>query len=141
MGNTILWLPRWTVAKQIDDGNLASHFLDYNDSFLEYVDSQDYYRLVIRPHPLMFENYIKYGLMSEQSVIAYKEILKNHGKISLDEKPSYDDAFNTADVLVADCSSIIIEFFLRGKPIIYCGKREELSSQIAYVTKTFYYVN
>ena len=141
MGNTILWLPRWTVAKQIDDGNLASHFLDYNDSFLEYVDSQDYYRLVIRPHPLMFENYIKYGLMSEQSVISYKEILKNHGKISLDEKPSYDDAFNTADVLVADCSSIIIEFFLRGKPIIYCGKREELSSQIAYVTKTFYYVN
>lgn len=141
MGNTILWLPRWTVAKQIDDGNLASHFLDYNDSLLEYVDSQDYYRLVIRPHPLMFENFIKYGLMSEQDVLAYKEIIKNHGKISMDEKPSYDDAFNTADVLVADCSSIIIEFFLHGKPIIYCGKREELSSQIAYVTKTFYYVN
>ena len=141
MGNTILWLPRWTVAKQIDDGNLASHFLDYNDSLLEYVDSQDYYRLVIRPHPLMFENYIKYGLMSEKGVLAYKEMMKNHGKISLDEKPSYDDAFNTADVLVADGSSIIIEFFLRGKPIIYCGKREELSPKIAYVTKTFYYVN
>ena len=59
----------------------------------------------------------------------------------LDEKPSYDDAFNTADILVTDYSSTIIEFFLRGKPIIYCGKREELSPQIAYVTKTFYYVN
>lgn len=141
MGNTILWLPRWTAAKQIDDGNLASHFFDYNDSLLEYVDGQDYYRLVIRPHPLMFENYIEYGLMSEKDVLMYKEVLENNGKFLLDEKPSYDDAFNTADVLVADYSSTIIEFFLRGKPVIYCGKKEELSSQISDVTKTFYYVN
>lgn len=141
MGNTILWMPRWTAAKQIDDGNLASHFFDYSDRLLEYVDGQDYYRLLIRPHPLMFENFIKYGLMSEQDVLTYKEVLKNNGKFLLDEKPSYDDAFNTADILVADYSSTIIEFFLRGKPIIYCGKREELSPQIAYVTKTFYYVN
>lgn len=141
IGNKILWLPRWTAAKQIDDGNLASHFFDYNDSLFEYVDGQDYYRLVIRPHPLMFENYIKYDLMSEKDVLTYKEVMKNNEKFSLDEKPSYDDAFNTADVLVTDYSSTIIEFFLRGKPIIYCGKREELSPQIADVTKTFYYVN
>lgn len=141
MGNTILWLPRWTAAQQIDDGNLASHFFDYNDSLLEYVDGQDYYHLIIRPHPLMFENYIEYGLMSEKDVLMYKEVLENNGKFLLDEKPSYDDAFNTADVLVADYSSTIIEFFLRGKPVIYCGKREELSSQISDVTKTFYYVN
>ncbi|MCI6998519.1 MAG: CDP-glycerol glycerophosphotransferase family protein [Eubacterium sp.] len=141
IGNTILWLPRWTVANQIDDGNLASHFFDYNECLLRYVDGQDYYRLVIRPHPLMFENYIKYGLMSEQDVLTYKEIMKNNEKFFLNEKPSYDDAFNTADVLVADYSSTIIEFFLRGKPVIYCGKREELSPKIAYVTKTFYYVN
>ena len=141
MGNTILWLPRWTAAKQIDDGNLASHFFDYGDSLFEYVDGQDHYRLVVRPHPLMFENYIKYGLMSEQDVLTYKEVMKNNGRFSLDEKPSYDDAFNTADVLVADYSSTIIEFFLRRKPIIYCGKREELSPQIADVTRTFYYVD
>lgn len=141
MGNMILWLPRWTATNQIEDGNLASHFFDYSDSLLEYVDGQDYYHLVIRPHPLMFENYIKYGLMSEKDVLMYKEVMKNNDKFSLDEKPSYDDAFNTADVLVADYSSTIIEFFLRGKPVIYCGKREELSPQIADVTKTFYYVN
>lgn len=141
MGNTILWLPRWTAVNQIDNGNLESHFFDYSDNLLKYVDGQDHYRLVVRPHPLMFENYIKYGLMSEQDVLTYKGVMKNNGKFSLDEKPSYDDAFNTADVLVADYSSTIIEFFFRGKPIIYCGKREELSPQIADVTKTFYYVN
>lgn len=141
MGNTILWMPRWTAEKQIDVGNLASHFFDYNDSLLEYVNGQDYYRMIIRPHPLMFENYIEYGLMSEQDVQRYKEVMNNNRKFSLDEKPSYDDAFNIADVLVTDYSSTIIEFFLRGKPVIYCGKREELSTQIAYVTKTFYYVN
>ena len=134
-------MPRWTAADQINDGNLASHFFDYSDNLLEYVDGQDYYRLIIRPHPLMFENYIEYGLMSEQDVLKYKEVMKNNGKFSLDEKPSYDDAFNTADILVTDYSSTIIEFFLRGKPVIYCGKREELSSHIADVTKTFYYVN
>ena len=141
MGNTILWLPRWTAAKQIENGNLSSHFFEYSDSLLEYVDGQDYYRLVIRPHPLMFDNYIEYGLMSEQDVLLYKEVMNNNGKFSLDENSSYDDAFNTADVLVTDYSSTIIEFFLRGKPVIYCGKRGELSAQIADVTKTFYYVN
>lgn len=141
MGNTVLWMPRWTAKKQIDDGYFASHFVEYNDNLLEYVNGQDYYRLVIRPHPLLFENYIKYGLMSEQDVLKYKEVMKNNKKFSLDEKPSYDDAFNTADVLVTDYSSTIIEFFLRGKPVIYCGKREELSTQISYVTKTFYYVS
>ena len=141
IGNRILWLPRWTVEKQTDNGNLPSHFFDYSDNFLEYIDNQEYYSLVIRPHPLMFENYIKYGLMSEQDVLTYKEVMKNNEKFSLDEKSSYDDAFNTADVLVTDYSSTIIEFFLRGKPVIYCGKKEELSSHIADVTKTFYYVN
>ena len=141
IGNTILWMPRWTAAKQIADGNIGSHFFDYNDDLLEYVDSQDYYRLVIRPHPLMFENYIEYGLMSEKDVLTYKEVLENNGKFLLDEKPSYDDAFNQADVLVTDYSSTIIEFFLRGKPVIYCGKKDDLSPQIADVTKTFYYVN
>lgn len=140
-GSTILWLPRWTVEDQMSDENLTSHFGDYKDCFLTYVHSQDYYRLIIRPHPLMFENYIKHGLMSVQDVLMYKENINNSEKFSLDEKPSYDDAFNTADVLVADCSSIIVEFFLRGKPVIYCGKKEELSPQIADVTKTFYYVN
>lgn len=141
MENTILWLPRWTAAKQIGDGNLASHFFNYSDSLLEYINGQDYYRLVIRPHPLMFENYIEYGLMSEKDVLTYKENIEKNEKISLDEKFSYDDAFNTADVLVADYSSTLIEFFLMGKPVIYCGKKEELSTQIAYVTKTFYYAN
>lgn len=141
MGNTILWLPRWTATNRIDHGNLASHFFDYRDNLLEYVDNQDDYHLVIRPHPLMFENYIKCGLMSEQDVLTYKKVLKNNRKFLLDEKSSYDDAFNTADVLVTDYSSTIIEFFIRGKPIIYCGKSEELSPQIADVTKTFYYVN
>lgn len=140
-GHTILWLPRWTVANQINNGNLGSHFFDYSDKLLEYVDRQDCYRLVVRPHPLMFENYIEHGLMSEQDALTYKEIMKNNEKFLLDENPSYDEAFNMADVLVADCSSIIIEFFLHGKPIIYCGKREELSTQIADVTKTFYYAN
>lgn len=141
MENTILWLPRWTAAKQIGDGNLASHFFNYSDSLLEYINGQDYYRLVIRPHPLMFENYIEYGLMSEKDVLTYKENIEKNEKISLDEKFSYDDALNTADVLVADYSSTLIEFFLMGKPVIYCGKKEELSTQIAYVTKTFYYAN
>ena len=140
-GNTILWLPRWTAAKQMDDGNLASHFFDYHDSLLKYVNGQDHYRLVIRPHPLMFENYIRYGLMSEQDVLQFRETIEKREKLSLDETPSYEDSLNMADIMVADISSIIIEFFLRGKPVIYCGEKGDFSAKISYVTNTFYYVN
>ena len=139
--NTILWLPRWTAKRQTEIGNLESNFFTYNDNLIEYINGQLHYKLIIRPHPLMFENYIKYGLMSEQDVLRYRAALEKSEKILLDEKPSYEDAFNTADVLVSDYSSTIIEFFLRGKPIIYCGGREELSPKISCVTKTFYYVN
>ena len=134
-------MPRWTAAKQTDEGNLASHFFEYNDSLLKYVDGQEHCRLVIRPHPLMFENYIRYGLMSEQDVLEYRAVIEKNEKLSLDEKPSYEDSLNTADILVADISSIVIEFFLRGKPVIYCGEKEDFSANISYVTGTFYYAN
>ena len=36
--------------------------------------------------------------------------------------PNINDLFYVTDVLITDYSSIILEFFLSGKPVIYCAK-------------------
>lgn len=139
--NTILWLPRWTAATQISEGNIASHFFDYKNNFPKYVNQKEKCKLIIRPHPLMFENFVRNGFMTRQEVQEYRESIEKNNKLLLDENTSYEKSFDDADYLVSDYSSTIIEFFLRGKPIVYCGQRDELSPQIEFVTRTFYYVD
>jgi CDP-glycerol glycerophosphotransferase (TagB/SpsB family) len=134
-----LWIPRWTDNKQIEKGYGGSTFFKFKDSIIDYaVCNQENFKLIIRPHPLAFENYIKDGKMTKEEVNRYKEKL-GENDIILDEKASYVEALCKADVLIADYSSIIIEFFLQGKPIIYCGDKGELSPYIKRVTDTFYY--
>jgi hypothetical protein len=133
-----LWIPRWTDEKQTGMGRTT--FFRFKDLIIDYtVGNNEYFDLIIRPHPLAFENYIKDGKMSKEEVNQYKAKLETNN-ILLDEKPSYMEALSQADVLIADFSSIIIEFFMKGKPIIYCGEKEEFSPYMKQVTDTFYYV-
>lgn len=136
----ILWIPRWTSDHQPAAHNLPSHFFAYKDLLPQYAEERKDGHLTVRPHPLSFQNYINNGLMSAQEVQAYKERIVASKWVSLDEAPSYEEALDQADVLVVDFSSIIIEYFYRGKPIVYCGEREDLSSDISCLTDTFYFV-
>lgn len=53
---TFLWIPRWTTPA---DDNEKSTFLMYKDFLLNYFSNNAELSLIIRPHPLMFDNYIK----------------------------------------------------------------------------------
>lgn len=141
MTKNILWLPRWTSEKQSNTYNLPSHFFMYKDLLPQYAEERQDGYLVVRPHPLAFQNYIEKGSMTVQEVQTYKNRIIASPWVRLDEKPSYDEALDQADVLVTDYSSIIIEYVYRGKPVIYCGEKEDLAPEASYLTDTFYYVN
>lgn len=112
----IMWTPRWTI-----DPNLcASNFFEYKDKFIEYAKVNKEHYLLLRPHPMAFENYIKCGLMSKRDVELYKKEIDKLENISLDKQKEYLNTFWNSDVLISDMSAIIIEYFLTGKPIIYC---------------------
>ena len=67
--------------------------------------------LIIRWHPN--ENLDK--------VNKYKKIYKKNN-IIFDESIEYHKKFLTCDFLITDITSLISEFFVTGKPIIYLGK-------------------
>ena len=60
--------------------------------------------------------------MTERDVENYKNSVKEHGA-SFDKNEIVGDTFRQTEILITDYSSIILEFFLSGKPVIYCGKK------------------
>ena len=54
---TILWTPRWSYDPVLG----GSHFFEYKDEILNFAEKNPYLSIIIRPHPLMFENFIKEG--------------------------------------------------------------------------------
>jgi len=124
----VLWTPRWSI------GEKNSHFLEYKDRFLELCDTDPSLDMVCRPHPQTFLSFIAAGKMTEADVEAYTQAHAARDNASLDLRGEYQDTFLSSDVLVSDISSILPEYLLTGKPIIYCHRTDwfnELGEQLA----------
>lgn len=133
---TFLWLPRWTTST---DNNEKSTFFENKDVLIKYFQSHPELSLIIRPHPLMFAHYIDTGVMNKAEVDAYKQLIIDTPNITLDENPSYIGSFKKADCLIADYSSVVIEYFITGQPIIYLNGTKTIERSIAdafYVSET-----
>lgn len=126
----VLWTPRWTV----DDEVGGSHFFEYKDDFIEVAEKIDF---IFRPHPLMFTNFIDKGIMSKESVDEYVGLLKKQN-VEYSEGNPIEKDFMNADVLLTDYSSIIVEYFLTGKPIIYCKAHYEMNEEYNNLMKGIY---
>lgn len=112
----IIWTPRWSMDPIIG----GSNFFRYKDVLIEYVEEQEDTDLMIRPHPMMFSNFIKTGEMTEAEVVQYKEQCEKSQKIIIDASKEYLASFWQSSVLISDFSSVILDYFVTGKPIIYC---------------------
>ena len=109
----VLWLPRWSTQERI--GGFAEKYSGAGIQF------------VIRPHPLMFDNFVQNGQMTEQDVRDYRAQLTAHG-IELDEgRYAAAEALRAADILLTDFSSLNMAFFLLNRPLIYCPLGGELT--------------
>ena len=115
---TVLWTPRWSYDENVG----GSHFFEYKDDILALAKDSDDYRVILRPHPLSFQNYVSMGLMTEDEVDAYKKKAVECGA-SFDSNELIDDTFADTDILITDVSSIIYPFVLFEKPIIFCNTK------------------
>lgn len=128
----VLWTPRWTY----NEGVGGSHFLEYKDKFVELGKSSEG-KTVLRPHPLAFSNYVSKGYMTEAEVENYKTSLKENG-IILDPNKMISDTFADTDILITDISSVVMMFFLTGKPIIFCKSDEQMVPDFERITEVMY---
>ena len=115
-GQRVLWTPRWSTDKRIG----GSHFLEYRKWFRNYAERHPERSFIVRPHPLMFGNFVQTGEMSQVEVDDFRAWCAKTANVHLDESPEYLDTLAAADVLVMDTSSIVLEAFFTGNPIVYC---------------------
>lgn len=130
-----MWIPRWSVDSVNND---ATTFFLYKDKLMEYFENNKDCKLVIRPHPLMFSKFLEQGIMSASEINEFKEKIFQTENICLDNEMDYWIEFDKTDILIADFSALIIEFFLTGRPIIYCGAYDGFNRQTKAMLKNFY---
>lgn len=116
----VLWTPRWSYDPRFG----GSHFVEYNDPLTDYPWGE--HRLTVRPHPLMWSNFIKTGLLTEAQAADIQERWTQAG-VRTDVNKDILETFDETDVLISDRSSVIPMFFLTGKPVIYCPIETEYS--------------
>ena len=111
--NKVLWTPRWTYDSKVG----GSHFFEYLSGIEKLQSAEGGF--AIRPHPLMWENFIKTVRCSVEDIAEIKNRWKKIG-MAEDTNEKMEDTFNTTDILVSDLSSVVVIFFLSRKPIILC---------------------
>ena len=122
----VLWTPRWTSENK---GIMKSNFLNYYKQFLELAKNHLEFKIIIRPHPLMFDNYIKNGIMDKAEVEKIKTACIEMDNIEIDERKDYLLSIQCADIFVSDFSSLLVEIFATGKPVIYCDSSDEFAPE------------
>ena len=130
----ILWTPRWSYDPVIG----GSHFMEYNQQLTEFDWGK--HSFCIRPHPMMWQNLIKIGKLTDQEVGDIQNQWAIHN-ITVDKNKSIEETFSQTDILLSDTSSVIPMFFLTEKPIIYCAFNIDFSSLLSKVLPGLYIVN
>lgn len=130
-----LWIPRWSVDFI---GNNSSGFLKYYKKMIEYFKNCKNAELIIRPHPFMFEQFEKNNVMEIEEIRTFMNIVNEIENIFLDSNVDYLPAFQRADAMIADMSSLVNEFFLTGKPILYCDPKDDQNKDVREIYQLVY---
>ena len=131
----LIWTPRWTT----NEGNC--NFFDYKDLLLDYCLSHDEIDFVFRPHPQAFSEWIANGLLTKEEAALYQKKYADAPNANIDKESLYLNTFYSSDCLITDVSSIVAEYFLTGKPIIYCHKKDYFNDFSRKLSEGFYWVH
>lgn len=112
----VIWTPRWTFDKNLGGSNFLRY---YKEIFSKFVNNNEY-SFIFRPHPMLFSNIRNNSILSNEEVDDIILKLKLSSNSYYDVRSEYIDTFQNSDILITDNSSIVVEYFLTGKPIIYC---------------------
>ncbi len=115
----VIWTPRWST----DTVGGGSNFFRYQQCFFSFFSLHQDIDLLIRPHPLMFHNFLSSGIMTQKEIDSFCSLCDEQNNISLDQEEEYIPSFWNSDVLVSDISGIIPEYFVTGKPIVFCSSK------------------
>lgn len=98
-------------------------------------------QIIIRPHPLMMRHYITENIVSPDFFDKLEKSFLQIGNIHFDKTKDYFDSLDKADVFVSDYTSLLVEYFVSGKPVIYLGKINLFNKDAKKMCSSFYRAN
>lgn len=129
-----LWTPRWSTV----EGH--SFFFEYKDFLLSYCDQHDSFSLTFRPHPQSFLEWNATGLMTKEEIVAYKSEYEKRKNAQIDTNKDYLISFQEVDCFITDLTSLMVEYLITGKPIIYCHRADGFSEMGRKLAEGYYWV-
>ncbi len=126
-----MWTPRWTMDEKIG----GSNFFRYKDFLFAYAEKHEDVDLLFRPHPMALDNFLRIGKMTREEVEDFRRKCKEMKNVSLDTDREYGYTFWNSSFLVTDLSSIIVEYFITGKPIIFCKTENDQQEYLEFFQK------
>ncbi len=140
VARTFLWTPRWSVETMANDGTSYFELIEPLISYFTDEKHKDL-NLIIRPHPLMFTNFIKNGIMSKGSVEELFHRIDCIPNISFDKNSDYLKSISVADYVISDFTSMLVEYVLFDLPILYCGKSDKFDSTGKQLDSVMYHIS
>lgn len=135
----VLWTPRWTT----DLASGGSNFFTYYATLLRFAEENSGMDFLFRPHPLALSHFVETGEMTEEQAASFKEHCAALPNVSLDTAPNYEATLWQTSVMISDISSIMPEYFITGKPLIFCASNMilKLSDYMMRMLEGCYVVN
>ena len=113
----IIWAPHHSF---FDDSILKYGTFDWNyEYFYEFAKKHQEYEFVLKPHPVIYKEIVRKGLMSLEKMNEYFSSWKELPNAQIIEGGDYFDLFRTSDILITDCCSFLWEYLPTKKPVIH----------------------
>ena len=128
---SVLYTPRWCFNEK------TSSFFDLKEYFFNLVRDNENIEYIFRPHPLM-----KQTVEDKFGSEFWEEFMKEFDKYEnayVDLNADYMESFSKASVLVSDLSTMMFEFSITEKPVIYMHKVSRFNDFGKAASKGYYY--
>ena len=121
---TVLWTPRW------NKGQGLCSFFDLREPLMRFAEKHPDFKLILRPHPLMFQTMRQTRDMKEKDFRDMENWFEAHDNAELDIGGDFWPSVQKADVLLSDTSSMIVNYAITGKPVIHTVFRNEKTTPV-----------
>lgn len=115
----VLYNPHFTI----EDGDTWGAFKQFGMEILRYFKEHNDMVLLYRPHPFFKEAFLKEYANDKKTVDEYNDIVNNSDNIIYDKSQDYLVSVHVSDFMISDASSLIPEYLIYNKPIIYTKKK------------------
>lgn len=136
IGDYVIYAPHWTINHE---KTIAYSTFKENGKFiLDYAKKHPEFSWVFKPHPMLKKAILDNNFMTKGEVEKYYSDWEKLALASYD--CNYYEIFNNSQLMITDCSTFLVEYFLTGKPLLQLlpEKEPSFNNFVKRITKNYY---